>query len=292
MEFRLLHTFAAVAELRHFARAADRCNLSQPAVSHQIRQLEEELGTKLLNRTGRRVSLTVAGELFLEDTRRILAAIDRARERVQSVASGTVGRVRIGATETAGLYLLPAILERYRRTHPRFALQFTIAPERDILERVAANDLDMGVVSGTPVLGELQSRRIARDEMVVAANASAPIARRPRLKLAELRGQPWILREDGSDTRRHFDAWLRRTHLVPHQLMTLPGPDAVKRAVVAGLGIGLLARVVVADELRSGQLITVRTTPPFGMRDVLLVDHPQKHHGAACSAMFVMLTAS
>jgi DNA-binding transcriptional LysR family regulator len=292
MEFRLLHTFAAVAELRHFARAADRCNLSQPAVSHQIRQLEEELGTKLLNRAGRRVSLTVAGELFLEDTRRILATIDRARERVQSVSSGTVGRVRIGATETAGLYLLPSILERYRRTHPRFALQFTIAPELDILERVAANDLDMGVVSGTPLLGELQSRRIARDEMVVVSNASAPIAQRPRLKLAELRDQAWILREDGSDTRRQFDAWLRRNHLVPHQLLTLPGPDAVKRAVVAGLGIGLLARVVVADELRSGQLVTVRTTPSFGMRDVLLLDHPQKHHGAACTAMLRMLTAS
>ena len=91
MELRLLQTFAAVAELHHFARAADRCNLSQPAVSHQIRQLEEQLGTKLLNRARRRVSLTVAGELFLEDTRRILAAVDRARERVQSVASGTVG---------------------------------------------------------------------------------------------------------------------------------------------------------------------------------------------------------
>src|ERR671924_2134186 len=122
MELRLLQTFTAVAELRHFARAADRCNLSQPAVSHQIRLLEEELGTRLLNRAGRRVSLTVAGELFLDDARRILAAVDRARERVQSVSSGTVGRVRLGATETAGLYFLPAILDRYRPLYPRFAL--------------------------------------------------------------------------------------------------------------------------------------------------------------------------
>ena len=118
MELRQLQTFVAVAELRHFARAADRCNLSQPAVSHQIRLLEEQLGARLLNRDGRRVSLTVAGELFVEDARRILAAVDRARERVQNVSAGTIGRVRIGATETPGLYRLPALLERYRRAIP------------------------------------------------------------------------------------------------------------------------------------------------------------------------------
>lgn len=289
MELRLLHTFAAVAELRHFARAADRCNLSQPAVSHQIRQLEDQLGTKLLNRAGRRVSLTVAGELFLEDARRILAAVDRARERVQSVSTGTVGRVRLGATETAGLYFLPAILDRYRRTHPRFAVQFTIASEPEILDRVASNDFDMGVVSGKPMLGELQGHRIGRDDLVLVASAAAAIAQR-RLKPEDLREEAWILREDASDTRRQLDGWLRRHHLAPSRLMTLNGPDAVKRAVLAGLGIGLLARIVVAEELRSGQLVALRIGDGFGPRDVLVVDHPQKHHGAACTAMLQMLT--
>lgn len=292
MEFRLLRTFAAVAEMRHFARAADRCNLSQPAVSHQIRQLEEELGTKLLNRTGRRVSLTVAGELFLEDVRRILAAVDRARERVQSVASGTVGRVRLGATETAGLYLLPSLLERYRRAHPRFALQFTIGSELDILGRVASNDLDMAVVFGKPVLGELRARRIARDELVLAASASAAVTQARRVKPGDLRDETWILREDGSDSRRQLDAWLRRHHLAPSRVMTLQGPDAVKRAVLAGLGIGLLARIVVADELRARRLVALGLPAPFAARDVLLVDHPHKHHGAACTAMLGMLSGA
>lgn len=288
MELRLLHTFAAVAELRHFARAADRCSLSQPAVSHQIRRLEEELGTKLLNRAGRQVSLTVAGELFLEDARAILAAVDRARERVQNVSSGTVGRVRLGATETAGLYRLPAILDRYRRAHPRFALQFTIAPEPEILERVASNDLDMAVISGKPVLGELRSRRVDREELVVIASSSVPAGGRRVLKPKDLSNESWILREDGSDTRRQLDAWFRRHHVTPSRLTTLHGPDAVKRAVRVGLGIGLMAQIVVADELRSGQLVELRTAP-FAARDVLLVDHPQKHHGAACTAMLGML---
>src|SRR5262244_4061285 len=107
MELRQLRTFVAVAELKHFARAASLCNLSQPAVSHQIALLEEEIGAKLLNRAARRVSLTVAGEVFLEEARRILGALDRAHERMQEVARGAVGRIRLGATPTPGLYLLP-----------------------------------------------------------------------------------------------------------------------------------------------------------------------------------------
>jgi LysR family transcriptional regulator, transcriptional activator of the cysJI operon len=289
MELRLLRTFAAVAELRHFARAADRCNLSQPAVSHQIRVLEEELGTRLLNRADRRVSLTVAGELFLEDARRILAAVERARERVQSISSGTTGRVRIGATDTAGLYLLPGTLARYRHEHPEFALQFTIAPEADILERVAANDLDMGLVAGKPALGELQGRRVARDALVFVAATASPWAKARRMKPADVRDAAWVLREDGSDTRRQLDGWFRRHHLTPSRVMTLHGPDAVKRAVIAGLGIALLARVVVADELRDGRLAALNIMAPPSTRDVLVVDHPQKHHGAACRAMLALL---
>jgi DNA-binding transcriptional LysR family regulator len=289
MELRRLETFVAVAELRHFARAADRCNLSQPAVSHQIRLLEEELGTRLLNRAGRRVTLTVAGELFLEDARRILAAVDRARERVRGIASGTVGRVRLGATETAGLYRLPSLLETYRRAHPRFALQFTIAPELEVLEKVAANDLDMAVMDGKPALGELRARRLAHDDLVIV---SAPngAGGTPRLKPAALREHAWILREDGSDSRRQLDAWFRRHHFTPDRAITLRGPDAVKRAISAGLGVGMLPRVAVEEELRSGRLVRLRTPGPVMRRDVLLVDHPHKHHGAACTAMIAMLT--
>lgn len=290
MELRWLQTFAAVAELRHFARAADRCHLSQPAVSHQIRLLEAELGARLLNRSGRRVSLTVAGELFLEDARRILAGIDRARERVQNVAAGALGRVRLGATETAGLYLLPAMLERYRGAHPRFALQFAVGAEASILDRVAANDLDMAVVCGSPVLGELRARRLGDDELLIVARGTAPVASRRHPTPADLRDEAWVIREEGSDTRRRFDEWARRHHVAPAQATTLSGPDAVKRAIAAGLGIGVVSRMVVAEELRSRQLAALRVAPPVGSRDVLLVDHPHKHHGAACTAMIELLT--
>src|SRR5713101_5651170 len=164
MEFRQLRTFVAVAELRHFARAASLCNLSQPAVSHQIALLEQELGAKLLNRAPRRVSLTVAGEVFLEEARRILSAVDRAHERMQEVARGAVGRIRLGATPTAGLYLLPPLLAKYRCDHDAYDLRLESGPVHTLAERVARNDLDMAVIAGSLASGELQGHRLTHDE--------------------------------------------------------------------------------------------------------------------------------
>src|SRR5262245_13885155 len=152
--------------MRHFARAAAACNLSQPAVSHQIALLEREVGVRLFNRAARRVSLTVAGEVLLDEARRVLAAVDRARERMAAVTSGAVGRIRLGATPTVGHYLLPAVLARYRSQHPTFDLHFEIGDVDTIADRVARNDLDMAVISGRPPTDELQARIIERDALV------------------------------------------------------------------------------------------------------------------------------
>src|SRR5512138_1674601 len=176
MELRQLRTFVAVAELRHFARAASLCNLSQPAVSHQIALLEGEIGARLLNRTARRVSVTVAGEVFLEEARRILGAVDRAHERMQEVARGAVGRIRLGATATPGLYLLPPLLARYRLAHPHYDVHFEIGPALAIAERGARNDLDMAVVAGTLPSSELQARDLSRDDFVLIGSPASQLA--------------------------------------------------------------------------------------------------------------------
>src|SRR5881628_684081 len=189
-----LKTFVAVAELRHFARAANACNVSQPAVSHQIAQLEAEIGAKLLNRTPRRVSLTVAGEVMLEEARRVLAAVDRARERMHEVTSGAVGRIRLGATATPGLYLLPAVLTEYRAAHPTFDLQFQIASLDEIAQRVIRNDLDMAVIAGRAPATELRTKILAHDELVAIA---APDTQSQSIRRA-LADQCWILREEKS----------------------------------------------------------------------------------------------
>jgi DNA-binding transcriptional LysR family regulator len=285
MDLRQLRTFVAVAEQRHFARAASLCNLSQPAVSHQIALLEDELGARLLNRAGRRVSLTVAGDVLLEEARRILGAADRARERMQEVVRGAIGRIRLGATSTPGLYLLPPVLARYRAAHAAYELGFEIGPVHEIVERVARNDLDMAVVAGALPTAELQSRPLVRDTFVIVAAPASPLARVRTIQAGRLESETWIVREEGSETRRQVLAWWHRHRLAPGRTMTFHGPDAVKRAAMAGLGIAMASRLTVDDELRSGRLARVRVKGALPARECLVVDHPQKHHGAACRAM-------
>jgi DNA-binding transcriptional LysR family regulator len=284
MELRLLRTFTSVAELRHFAKAADACNLSQPAVSHQIALLEEEIGARLFNRTGRRVTLTVAGEVLLEEARRVLGAVDRARERMQEVTSGAVGRIRLGASPTPGLYVLPGLLAQYRAAHPRYDLHFEIGPVRQLCDRVAQNDLDMAVITGVPP-AELQSKPLIDDELMAIAGASVGEGHRGRSSPRQLANECWILREEGSETRRQVSSWLHRHHVLPVKTMTFEGPDAVKRAVMAGLGVSIVSRLTVQEELASGKLVDLRVASPLFRREFCVVDHPQKHHGAACRAM-------
>ena len=289
MELRQLRTFAAVAELRHFARAASLCNLSQPAVSHQIALLEEEVGAKLLNRAARRVSLTVAGEVFLEEVRRILGAVDRAHERMQEVARGAVGRIRLGATATPGLYLLPPLLAKYRNEHETYDLRLEIGAIHTIAERVARNDLDMAVVAGAMPSGELQARSISEDQLVIIAPPNSPLARARRLKPNQLEAETWVVREEGSDTRRQTVAWWHRRRLAPTHTMSFDNPDAVKRAVMAGLGIAMVSELTVAEDLASRRVAMVAFKTGLPRREILVVDHPQKHHGAACRAMLQLL---
>jgi DNA-binding transcriptional LysR family regulator len=282
-----LRTFATVAELRHFARAAAACNLSQPAVSHQIALLEREVGARLFNRAARRVSLTVAGEVLLEEARRVLAAVDRARERMSAVTSGAVGRIRLGATATAGHYLLPALLARYRAEHPTYDLHFEIGDVDSIADRVARNDLDMAIIAGRPPTDELQARIIQRDELV-GVQPVATRQRRPPARL-DLAQSTWILREERSVTRRLVEAWLRQHGLTPAKTMTFDGPEAVKRAVMGGLGVSIVSQLSVREDLERGLLAPLRLAVPPPAVETHLVDHPQKHHGAACSAMIAAL---
>jgi DNA-binding transcriptional LysR family regulator len=285
-----LRTFQAVAELRHFARAADRCNLSQPAVSHQIAQLEEDIGARLFNRTGRTVSLTVVGEVLLEETRRVLSTLDRAEERVREAARGAIGRIRFGASPTAGLYVLGALLVDYRQRHSAYEFRLEVRSEVDLLERVAHNDLDMAVLAGEVPTADLRAVQLVEDQLVAVCSPAGSVRTRSRAGRDRfLREATWILREPGSDTRRHMDRWFERQKVTPARVLTLTGPDAVKRAAEAGLGIGILSLRCVGEEVRGGRLVPVRLTPGLPKRWYCVVDHRHKHHGAACRAMLAEL---
>lgn len=289
MDLRLLPTFVAVAECRHFGRAASLVNLSQPAVSHQISQLETSIGTRLFNRDGRRVTLTVAGEALLEEARAILDTAARAEARLRDVTSGAVGRVRIGATATAGLYLLPAIIGAYRAAHPRYDCRLWIGSAVDIEDRVVRNELDMAVVAGARPHGELRARELAEDRFVLIAPPSAAPGR--RLRPSELQDAGWVFREEGSDARRQTLRWLQRKRLTPPRVVTVDGPAAVIEAVAAGLGVAIASARAADAAIGAGRVVSVEAGPALPVRAFWLVDHPHKHHGPACQAMLALITS-
>ena len=289
MDLRLLPTFVAVAECRHFGRAAALVHLSQPAVSHQISQLEESLGARLFNRDGRRVTLTVAGEAMLEEARAILDAAARAEGRLRDVTSGAVGRVRIGASATAALYFLPPVLRAYRTALPQFECRLTVGPAADLEDRVVRNELDMAVVAAPRPQGELRAVELAPDPFVLIVPTGN--ARAVRGTARALAAEEWIVREDGSDARRQTLAWLERRRITPARLTTVTGPAAVTEAVAAGLGVALTSRAAAAEAAAAGRIAVARAAGALPARAFWLVDHPHKHHGAACSAMLARLTS-
>src|SRR5262249_47409021 len=157
--------------------------------------------------------------------------------------------IRLGATPTPGLYLLPEVLARYRSEHESYDFRFEVGPLHVLAERVARNDLDMAVIAGGLPSSELQARSVAQDELTLIGPPMSALARARSLKPSQLESETWLLREEGSDTRRQLATWWHRQRLAPTRTMTFDNPEAVKRAVMAGLGIAMVSRLTVADEL-------------------------------------------
>jgi DNA-binding transcriptional LysR family regulator len=178
---------------------------------------------------------------------------------------------------------------RYRAAHPTFDLQLQIGAVDDIADRVIRNDLDMALISGRPPTAELRAKLLCRDQWVAVRAPTTVLDGREPLWRAYLERPCWILREVGSATRREIDSWIHRHRLIPSSTMTFDGPDAVKRAVMAGLGIAIVSKSTVDDELASRRLVSVKLALLLPPREFYLVDHPQKHHGAACGAMLRLL---
>ena len=176
---------------------------------------------------------------------------------MEEVARGAVGRIRLGATATAGLYLLPSLLAAYHKAHPTFDLQLEIAAPHTVADRVTRNDLDMAVLAGSLPAGELQARRLVDDEMVIIARPDSPLARVRSLKPRQMESEAWVLREEGSDTRRQLTAWWHRHRLAPARTSTFMHPDGVKRAVIAGFGIAMVSKLTVEDDVRRKHLAIV-----------------------------------
>ena len=252
---RQLRTFVTVADLTSFSLAAQQLRLSQPSVSYQVKELEEALGLPLLDRLGKRVSLTEAGSVLYSYARRTLNILDEASLALEEMRGIKRGNLRVGASTTVGIYLLPAALGAFKKLHPGLVISLEIGSRVRVQEQVLRNELDLAVVGPALKDPELTIIPFVSDELVVIAPANHSLAGRRALTLKDLEGQSFIMREPASGSRASFEKAARKAGVKLDVAMELGSNGAIKHAVESGLGLAVISRYACALEVAGKRLV-------------------------------------
>jgi DNA-binding transcriptional LysR family regulator len=289
MDFPRLTVFRAVARQLSFSKAADELQLSQPAVSKHIHLLEVELGVRLFQRTGRRVELTEAGRLVSEYAQHLSFLSDEMRRALGELEGVQRGYLRLGASSTPGLYLLPDLLARFRREYPGVETTLAITNSADVARRVSAGEIDLGFVGAAPEIPGLLVRNFAEDEIVLIVPAGHALTRRRKFLPEWLAPEVMIIRESGSATRQIVEANLARLGVSPRQVMEISGSEGVKRAVAAGLGVAFISRHAIALEVAQKLLYTPAIAELRFPRTLFLITRKDARPSAAAQAFLELI---
>jgi len=254
MNLNHLGIFRAVAETKSISRGAERLMISQPAVSRQLGQFEKSLNVALLERLPRGVRLTHAGEVLAEYARQIFALEDLAEAAMKELAGGTRGRLRVGASTTIAVYLLPEAIVAFGQSHPGIQIALEVGRSAEIAGAVETGRLDVGFVEVRPDSGKLNTSAIRSDKLVTICAPGHRLARRRNISPKELAGEPFVVRDTGSDTKLFVERELESRGLVVNAVMSVGSTEAVKRAVAAGIGVGIVSGLSIDLELQARRL--------------------------------------
>ncbi|MFO8101623.1 MAG: selenium metabolism-associated LysR family transcriptional regulator [Dehalococcoidia bacterium] len=288
MEIRQLEIFCAVIERRGFSAAAEVLKIAQPTVSFQIASLEEELGIKLLDRSGRATSFTKSGEILYRYAVQILELTSEARQAIDQLSGLLWGEIAIGASTIPGEYILPEILQRFRAAHPGIAVEMIIGDTRTIIKGVQEGQQEIGIVGATVRNEKLTFSRFVSDKLVLIAPAGNDWFQGNSIIPEELIGVPFILREEGSGTRTVMEQQLGGSGISPgsfNLVMTLGSTEAVKRAVESGAGVSIVSSRAVQNEIKLGLLEIVDITGIELVRDFFVVHRRNKVLSPAVEAL-------
>lgn len=258
-----LATFRLVISRGSFSRAAEELGLSQPAVSLQIRQLEQALQVRLIERTGRGIKPTAAGITLCEHCQKIEAVVTTAVEAVSLHSDEITGTVTVGTGATACIHLLPPILQQLRQTHPLLKVNVRTGNTSEIVRGVEENRIDIGLVT-LPAAGKSVSvNPLYRDEFVVIMEEDLSARSMKALSPDDLLSLPLIIFESGSGTRALIDEWFRHAGQLASPVMELGSIEAIKRMVRSGLGYSIVPRIAVAAPEECEGLSVYPLTPPL-----------------------------
>lgn len=282
MNLRHVRTFLAVCDTGSFTAAAPVICRSQPAISRQVHQLEEDLGVKLFDLLGKSLVLTDAGRLFEAEARRLVADANRLVERLGQFHRGIRGRLRLGASSTPAAGLVPAAMADMVRGRPDLELHLEVGPSGDLVERVLNNDLDLIVVGRPPREPKLVSEVVGQDRIGCLGSATGgPDPWHPETL--------WVLKPAASATRRHAEDWLRSAGIQPRRILELGDAGAITALVAEGVGLTCLSVLVAQDALDHGRLVERDLGLPPLHRELLLVRHAGKHLSPAMAAFLERL---
>ena len=272
-----LAVFRAVAEHMSFRKAAEDLYLTQPAVTFQIKALEEDLAVQLFDRTGPHVALTPAGGTLLRRAIEAKAVLDRAEQEIAALSGEYEGSLALGVSTTISQYVLPRLLRAFLSEYPRVRPSVATGNTEQIVESIVAHRVQLGLIEGPARSREVVCVPFLEDEMALIVPAAHEWAGRSSIACSELVLTPLLLREQGSGSRRVVELAMDRCGLKRKQLqvaMELDSTEAIKSAVEAGLGVGFVSRWAIAKDSRTGQQFTVVPVVGLEVRRNFLLASP------------------
>lgn len=283
-----LRLFEAVAKHGNVTRAAESLNISQPAISKALRELEEHLGVVLLERGARGVRLTEAGAALAEHARALFGIARAAEEEMTAYRGVARGTLRIGASTTIATWLLPPIIAEFRRCHPAIDVRLVSANTADIARRLLAYELDVALVEGPVPPSRLVTTPWVDDDLVLVVPAGHKLAR-GKVSWSEVKKEVLLVREPGSGTREVMESGLKAGDHVPERTVEMGSTQAIVQAVAAGLGVAFVSRAAAADHIALGRIELVQVRGVHLSRTLMRVDVRGRKMGAAALAFVEML---
>jgi DNA-binding transcriptional LysR family regulator len=290
MTLRQLQVFLAVAREKSFSQAAKTIHSSQPTMSEHVAELELELGKKVFFRHGREVTLTEAGRVLERYAASAILAVESGRQAVDDLDGLGHGSLMIGASTTPGIYVMPGIIANFRGRHPGVELKLQIANSRVIEDRVKARELDLGVVGGHAVSPGEECLAVGfSDELLLIVSPRHAWAKRRYIAPEALIREPLLMREEGSATRSVTERALQREGVRFQVAMELDHTEAIKQAVMAGLGVAFISVYAVRGELATRRLHALRLRGIRVQRHFHVIHHEARRITASARAFMEVL---
>jgi DNA-binding transcriptional LysR family regulator len=288
MADRRLQVFYTVAKQLSFTKAAEQLFMTQPAVTFQVKQLEEHFNTRLFERSHGRIALTPAGRIVEDYAERILAMSEEMETRVADLTGTVAGPLLLGASTTIAEFILPQILGEFKAQHPEVQAHMTVGNSETIVNRVADHTIDVGLIESPSYLPSLQNEICCDDELVVICAPGHALAARKTVTAQDIAAIPMVRREPGSGTREFTDNYFRECGVPPEDLnlvMELGSPEAMKGVVETGIAVAIVSRATIAKELRLGSVVAIPLAPRL-MRTLSVV-HPKEKFRSRLLTTFV-----